>query len=82
MSRAVNRVVMENIVLAVGIKAAILVLVMLGKARLWLAVASDGLSLLAVVLNGLKPLCIARWVFRDTDEPLPAETRRDGYGSV
>jgi len=33
------------------------------EVRLWEAVASDGLSLLAVIVNGLRPLYVARRVY-------------------
>lgn len=82
MSRVVNQVVMENVVLAVGIKLAVLVLVFAGKATLWMAVASDALALIAVVVNGLKPLCLASWTFREEKLGSRRPPERDANKSI
>ncbi|MBF7144207.1 MULTISPECIES: heavy metal translocating P-type ATPase [Pseudomonas] len=56
LSRRTRRLLIQNIVLALGIKAVFLVLTLLGMATLWMAVFADmGVSLL-VVFNGLRLL--------------------------
>lgn len=56
LSRKALRIIQENIVLSIGIKAAFLGLAISGLATLWMAVLSDmGVSLL-VILNGLRVL--------------------------
>jgi Cd2+/Zn2+-exporting ATPase len=58
LSRHTRALLVQNIVLALGIKAVFLVLTLLGMATLWMAVFADmGVSLL-VVFNGLRLL---RW---------------------
>jgi hypothetical protein len=56
LSRAVSWVVVQSLILAVVIKLGVVMLVYTGWGRLWLAVASDGASLVAVMLNGSRPL--------------------------
>lgn len=56
MSKKTARVLAQNISLALGIKAAFLVLVALGSATLWLAVFADMGASLIVALNGLRML--------------------------
>ena len=46
----------ENIALSVVVKLAIVITALAGKASLWMAVLADMLSLLFVILNGLRPL--------------------------
>ena len=48
-SRKTNRIVTENIVFALGVKAAVLVLGLLGMANMWAAVFADvGVSVIAI----------------------------------
>lgn len=57
--RRLHRVLRENIVLALGIKAAVLLLAVAGPpqlARLWLAVAADVGASLLVIANGMRML--------------------------
>jgi len=64
MSNFVRWVVVQNLFLALGLKVFLVLLVFSGsEVRLWEAVASDGLSLLAVIVNGLRPLYVARRVY-------------------
>lgn len=54
LSRATRRVLMQNIVLALGIKAAFLLLAIVGMSTLWMAVFADVGASLLVVANGLR----------------------------
>ncbi|MEA9391862.1 heavy metal translocating P-type ATPase [Acerihabitans sp. TG2] len=54
LSRATRSILVQNIALALGIKAAFLVLTMLGMATLWMAVFADVGTSLLVVANGLR----------------------------
>ncbi len=57
--RRLQRILRENIVLALGIKAAVLILTLAGPpqlARLWLAVAADVGASLLVIANGMRML--------------------------
>jgi Cd2+/Zn2+-exporting ATPase len=56
LSRATRRVLWQNIVLAIGIKAVFLVLTMTGHATLWMAVFADMGTSLLVVFNGMRLL--------------------------
>jgi Cd2+/Zn2+-exporting ATPase len=59
MGRRLRRVLRENIVLALGIKVAVLLLAVAGPpqlARLWLAVAADVGASLLVIANGMRML--------------------------
>lgn len=56
LSRATHRVLVQNIVLALGIKAVFLALAMTGHATLWMAVFADVGASLLVVANGLRLL--------------------------
>lgn len=56
LSRATHRVLRQNIGLALGIKAAFLVLALAGHATLWMAVFADVGAALLVVANGLRLL--------------------------
>jgi len=56
LSRATARVLMQNIVLALGIKAVFLVLTFTGQATMWMAVFADMGASLLVVGNGLRLL--------------------------
>ena len=56
LGRFCYRVVAENITFSVVVKVAIVIVALLGKASLWIAVLTDVLGLLFVVLNGLRPL--------------------------
>lgn len=56
LSRRTSRILMQNIVLALGIKAVLLVLALAGQATLWMAVFADMGAGLLVVFNGLRLL--------------------------
>ncbi|WP_427185202.1 heavy metal translocating P-type ATPase [Bordetella bronchialis] len=56
LSRATHRVLVQNIVLALGIKAIFLVLALSGMATLWMAVFADVGTSLLVVANGMRLL--------------------------
>ena len=56
LSRATHAVLWQNIALALGIKAAVLVLALLGTATMWMAVFADMGASLLVVGNGLRLL--------------------------
>lgn len=60
LSRATHRVLIQNIVLALGIKVVFLALAMTGNATLWMAVFADVGASLLVVANGLRLLRGAR----------------------
>jgi Zn2+/Cd2+-exporting ATPase len=54
LSRKTHTVLMQNITLALGIKAVFLVLALTGQATLWMAVFADMGASLLVVFNGLR----------------------------
>ena len=54
LSRAVYRIIVQNIVLALGVKALFLVLTFSGQASMWMAVFADVGTSLIVVANGLR----------------------------
>jgi len=56
LSRAMHRVLWQNVALALGIKAAFLVLAIFGNATMWMAVFADMGASLLVVGNGLRLL--------------------------
>jgi Cd2+/Zn2+-exporting ATPase len=56
LGRATLRNVKTNIAIALGLKAAFLVLAMAGRATLWMAVVADMGASLLVVANGLRLL--------------------------
>ena len=56
LSRKTHAVLMQNITLALGIKAVFLVLALAGQATLWMAVFADMGASLLVVANGLRLL--------------------------
>lgn len=56
LSRKTMRVVRQNIVIALGLKAIFLVLALTGQATLWMAILADDGAALAVILNGLRLL--------------------------
>lgn len=56
LSEKTHRVLWQNIALALGIKAAVLVLALLGQATMWMAVFADMGASLLVVANGLRLL--------------------------
>ncbi|WP_341677281.1 cation-translocating P-type ATPase [Niveibacterium sp. SC-1] len=60
LSRRTHRILWQNIVLALGIKAIFLVLAVFGSATMWMAVFADMGASLLVVLNGLRMLRGAR----------------------
>jgi len=56
LSRETARILIQNITLAIGIKAVFLVFAVLGTATLWMAVLADMGASLLVVANGLRML--------------------------
>lgn len=56
LSRATHRILMQNIVLALGIKLLFLILTLAGLGTLWMAVFADVGTSLLVVANGLRLL--------------------------
>jgi Cd2+/Zn2+-exporting ATPase len=54
LSRATHAILVQNIVLALGVKAAFLALAFLGRATMWMAVFADVGASLLVVANGLR----------------------------
>ncbi len=56
LSRATRRVLIQNIVVALGLKAVFLVLAFTGQATLWMAVFADMGASLLVVANGMRLL--------------------------
>ena len=59
-ARKCMRIVYENIVLAIGVKAACLVLGALGLANMWLAVFADVGVMILAVLNAIRALFVSR----------------------
>jgi len=55
-SRATLRMIHQNIALAIGTKAVVLVLALFGMATLWMAIAADVGTTLVVVANALRLL--------------------------
>jgi Cd2+/Zn2+-exporting ATPase len=55
-SRSTARVLRQNIIFSIAIKAVFLVLALFGWATLWMAVAADMGASLAVIINGLRLL--------------------------
>jgi len=56
LGKRVKRTIMENIVFSVVAKSVVVVFTLLGKATLWMAIASDVGAMLIVTLNGMKIL--------------------------
>ena len=56
LSRRTRGILVQNIVLALGIKAVFLVLAVFGNASMWMAVFADMGASLLVVANGLRLL--------------------------
>ncbi|MDT9001046.1 cation-translocating P-type ATPase [Paucibacter sp. APW11] len=56
LSRRTHQVLVQNITIALGLKAGVLALTLAGIASLWLAVFADAGAALLVVLNGLRLL--------------------------
>ncbi|MGE0535198.1 MAG: heavy metal translocating P-type ATPase [Pirellulales bacterium] len=59
-SRRCLRVIRQNIALSLGVKAAFVVLTLMGSASLWAAIAADTGASLIVVFNGLRMLSVGR----------------------
>jgi len=55
-AKAVKRITIENITLAMGIKAAFLILAAMGRATMWMAVFADMGASLIVITNALRLL--------------------------
>jgi Zn2+/Cd2+-exporting ATPase len=62
-SRAVRAVVQQNIVLAITIKLGMAVVSIIGDGALSLAVASDAVSLLLVLANGIRLRWVAKAIY-------------------
>jgi Cd2+/Zn2+-exporting ATPase len=73
LSRTTSRILWQNIVIALGIKAAVLAATLAGHGTLWLAVFADMGASLIVVFNGLRLLGARR-----TDEPRLVEAAAPG----
>ncbi len=56
LSKFTRRVVFQNIALALVIKIGVMVATLAGSLTLWMAVLSDVVALLLVILNGFRPL--------------------------
>lgn len=56
LSRATSAVLIQNIVLALGIKVVFRLLTVIGDATMWMAAFADMGASLLVVANGLRPL--------------------------
>ena len=56
LSKFTSKIILENIILAILIKLAVVVATLAGKMVLWVAVLADVAALLLVNLNGLRPL--------------------------
>jgi Cd2+/Zn2+-exporting ATPase len=56
LSLKTRRILKQNIALAIGIKALVMVLALLGEATMWMAVASDVGASLLVIFNGMRLL--------------------------
>jgi Cd2+/Zn2+-exporting ATPase len=56
LSRFATRLINQNIVLSIGVKAIVAVLAIAGLTSLWLAIFADVGMLVLVTLNGMRPL--------------------------
>jgi Cd2+/Zn2+-exporting ATPase len=56
LSRAARRLIIQNIVFALVVKAAFMVATLLGAATLWMAVFADTGAALIVIANGMRLL--------------------------
>eukprot|EP00794_Sanderia_malayensis_P012801 gene12801-14114_t len=56
LSKFTRRIVIENIILALLIKLGVMIATLAGSLTLWMAVLSDVIALLLVILNGFRPL--------------------------
>ena len=56
LSRFCRRIILENIILSVLLKLVFVVVALTGFVRVWMAVLADLVGLVAVILNGLRPL--------------------------
>lgn len=56
LSRLTHQLIVQNITLSIGMKAAFIILALLGGASMWLAVLADVGMSLVVTLNGMRPL--------------------------
>ncbi|WP_254844769.1 heavy metal translocating P-type ATPase [Dickeya dadantii] len=71
-SKATRAILIQNIVLALGIKALFLTLTLLGMGTMWMAVFADVGASLLVVGNGLRLLRQAPVTTRQHQQPQPA----------
>ena len=56
LSRFCRRIILENIILSVLLKLVFVIVALTGFVRVWMAVLADIVGLVAVILNGLRPL--------------------------
>ncbi|XP_028407809.1 cadmium/zinc-transporting ATPase HMA3-like isoform X2 [Dendronephthya gigantea] len=56
LSRFCRRIILENIIMSVLLKLVFVIVALTGFVRVWMAVLADLVGLLAVILNGLRPL--------------------------
>ncbi|MDY5678533.1 MAG: heavy metal translocating P-type ATPase [Candidatus Methanomethylophilaceae archaeon] len=71
LAKRTNRIVRENIVFALGVKFAILILAVLGIADMWVAVFGDvGVSVIAI-LNSMRCLNVGRYQMETTQTAEP-----------
>ena len=56
LSRFCRRVILENIILSVLLKLVFVIVALTGFVRVWMAVLADLVGLVAVIVNGLRPL--------------------------
>ena len=65
LSKRVNRIVIQNIVFALGVKFILLALTLFGYTNMWMAVFGDvGVSVIAIV-NAMRCLNVSRYQPRD-----------------
>jgi Cd2+/Zn2+-exporting ATPase len=75
LSRATGRILIQNITVALGIKAVFFALALAGKTTLWMAVFADMGASLLVVANGLRLLRAGPQGGRDAGHDVPAGER-------
>jgi Cd2+/Zn2+-exporting ATPase len=77
-ARKTRRTILANVVLAVGLKAAFLVLGAVGLANLWMAIGADMGASLAVTFNGMRLLAAPHPPEPPRDQDVSFEGRRSG----
>lgn len=76
LSRFCRRVIQENIILSVFLKAVFVVVALTGYVRVWMAVLADLVGLVVVIINGLRPLKWKPLRKSDRKEPPRASFKR------